>query len=95
MHLTKRLCSAFKEIFAFKFKEMGEILKIGVSSIILNAITSIVVLIMNQILIRFSEDAITAYGVYFKLVSIVYMPIFGLNAGIVPILSYNYGAEKI
>ena len=91
---NKEIMLSFKEIFAFKFKEMGEILKIGVSSIILNAITSIVVLIMNQILIRFSEDAITAYGVYFKLVSIVYMPIFGLNAGIVPILSYNYGARR-
>lgn len=92
---NKEVTLSIRQVFSFRFKEMGEILKIGVSSIILNAITSIVVLVMNQILIRFSENAITAYGVYFKLVSIVYMPVFGLNAGIVPILSYNYGAKKL
>ena len=47
-----------------------------------------------MILKKFSEDAITVYGVYFKLNSFIFMPVFGLNNGMVPILSYNYGARK-
>ena len=50
---------------------------------------------MNLILKGFSEDAITAYGIYFKLLSFVYMPIFGLNNGLVPIFSYNYGSRQV
>ena len=75
--------------------DIGQIFKIGLPSMILNAIMSVVVFIMNLILKGFSEDAITAYGIYFKLISFVYMPIFGLNNGLVPIFSYNYGSRQI
>ena len=75
--------------------DIAEIFKIGIPSMILNAIMSVVVFIMNLILKGFSEDAITAYGIYFKLLSFVYMPIFGLNNGLVPIFSYNYGARNV
>ena len=75
--------------------DIAEIFKIGIPSMILNAIMSAVVFIMNLILKGFSEDAITAYGIYFKLLSFVYMPIFGLNNGLVPIFSYNYGSRQV
>ena len=76
-------------------EDVAQIFKIGLPSMILNAIMSIVVFIMNLILRGFSEDAITAYGIFFKLISFVYMPIFGLNSGLVPIFSYNYGSRQI
>lgn len=76
-------------------EDIAQIFKIGLPSMILNAIMSIVVFVMNIILRGFSEDAITAYGIYFKLISFVYMPIFGLNAGLVPIFSYNLGSRQI
>lgn len=76
-------------------EDIAQIFKIGLPSMILNAIMSVVVFIMNLILRGFSEDAITAYGIYFKLISFVYMPIFGLNNGLVPIFSYNYGSRQV
>ena len=76
-------------------EDVAQIFKIGLPSMILNAIMSIVVFIMNLILRGFSEDAITAYGIFFKLISFVYMPIFGLNSGLVPIFSYNYGSRQV
>ena len=60
----------------------------------MTSITSVLTVGMNLILKKFSEDAITVYGVYFKLNSFVFMPVFGLNNGLVPILAYNYGAGK-
>ena len=60
----------------------------------MTSITSFLTVGMNLILKKFSEDAITVFGVYFKLNSFVFMPVFGLNNGMVPILSYNYGAKK-
>lgn len=61
---------------------------------IMQAIGSIMTFGMNKILIVFSSTAVAVIGVYFKLQSFVFMPIFGLNNGMVPIVSYNYGAEK-
>ena len=49
---------------------------------------------MNKILIGFSSTAAAVFGVYYKLQSFVFMPVFGLNNGMVPILSYNYGARR-
>lgn len=49
---------------------------------------------MNQLLIRWSEVAVWVIGVYFKVQSFVFMPVFGLNNGLVPVISYNYGARK-
>jgi len=70
------------------------ILVIGVPSIIMQSIGSVMTFLMNQILIAFSATAVAVFGVYFKLQSFVFMPVFGLNNGTVPIVAYNYGARK-
>ena len=66
----------------------------GVPSIIMASIGSVMTFCMNQILIGFTETAATVFGVYFKLQSFIFMPIFGLNNAMVPIVAYNYGARK-
>ena len=80
------------------FKPNGDvislILKIAVPSIIMMSIGSAMTFLMNQILIAFSATAVAVFGVYFKLQSFVFMPIFGLNNGGVPIIAYNYGAKR-
>ena len=58
------------------------------------SIGSVMVLGMNSILMGFSSTAVAFFGVYFKLQSFVFMPVFGMNNGMVPILGYNYGARK-
>ncbi|MBO7354255.1 MAG: MATE family efflux transporter, partial [Lachnospiraceae bacterium] len=63
-------------------------------SIIMQSIGSAMVYIMNKILIGFSSTAVAVFGVYFKLQSFVFMPVFGLNNGMIPIVAYNYGAGK-
>ncbi|MCR5303209.1 MAG: MATE family efflux transporter, partial [Lachnospiraceae bacterium] len=73
---------------------IGNIYKIGVPSMIMQAIGSVMVYIMNKILIGFSSTAVAVFGVYFKLQSFIFMPVFGLNNGMIPIIAYNYGAEN-
>lgn len=76
-------------------KEMiAHIYAVGVPSIIMQAIGSVMVYGMNQILIAFTSTAVAVFGVYFKLQSFIFMPVFGLNNGMVPIIAYNYGARK-
>ena len=58
------------------------------------SIGSVMTFAMNKILITFTETAATVFGVYFKLQSFIFMPVFGLNNGLVPIFSYNYGAQN-
>ena len=67
---------------------------VGAPSIIMNAIGSLMVFGMNQILLTFTKTATAVLGVYFKVQSFVFMPIYGLNNGMVPIIAYNYGARK-
>lgn len=83
------------------FRPNGQLIRsiyaIGVPSIIMMAIASVMVFFMNKILIAFHparETAATMFGVYFKLNSFVFMPIFGLNTGVISIIAYNYGARK-
>ena len=74
-----------------------EIYAVGFPGIIMQAIGSVMVVGMNAILFAFPENAATAvafFGVYFKLQSFVFMPVFGLNQGLMPIMGYNYGARK-
>ena len=71
-----------------------EIYAVGVPSIIMQSIGSVMVFGMNKILISFTEAATAVFGAYFKLQSFIFMPIFGLNNAMVPIISYNYGAGK-
>ncbi|MCQ2397807.1 MAG: MATE family efflux transporter [Sphaerochaetaceae bacterium] len=70
------------------------ILHVGVPSVILQGIGTIMTSLMNTILISFSILATTVFGVYFKLQSFVFMPVFGLNQGLMPILGFNYGAQN-
>ena len=80
------------------FRPNGRIIRqiysVGVPTIVLNSISSIMTFGMNLILVGFSSTAVAVFNVYFKLQSFVFMPIFGLNNGLVPIVSYNYGARK-
>ena len=73
---------------------IGQIYRIGVPSIIMQSIGSVRVYIMNKVLIGFSSTAVAVFGVYFKLQSFIFMPIFGMNNGLIPIIAYNYGAGK-
>ena len=73
---------------------IGRIYSVGVPSIIMASISSVMTFGMNKILIGFSSTAAAVFGVYFKLQSFVFMPVFGLNNGMVPIVSYNYGARR-
>ena len=67
---------------------------VGLPSIAMQCVGSVMTFFMNQILMAFSATAVAVFGVYFKLQSFVFMPIFGMNNGMVPIISYNYGARK-
>ena len=67
---------------------------VGVPSILMSSIGSVMTLAINNILMAFSSTATAVFGVYFKLQSFVFMPVFGLNNGMVPIISYNYGARN-
>ena len=71
-----------------------KIYRVGVPSIIMGSIGSVMTFSMNKILIAFTTTATAVFGAYFKLQSFIFMPVFGLNNAMVPILSYNYGARK-
>lgn len=73
---------------------IGKIYTVGVPSIIMQSIGSIMTYGMNQILMGFSSTAAAVFGVYFKLQSFIFMPVFGLNNGMVPIIAFNYGAQN-
>ncbi|MCQ2573977.1 MAG: MATE family efflux transporter [Treponema sp.] len=84
----------FKYFFRPDIKIIGQIYRVGIPSIILSSITSFTTALINKILFTFSSTAIAVYGIYFKLNSIIFMPVFGLNSGIVPIIAFNYGAKN-
>ena len=73
---------------------VAEIYAVGIPSIIMQSIGSVMTFGMNKILISFTEAATAVFGAYFKLQSFIFMPCFGLNNAMVPIVSYNYGAQK-
>ena len=70
------------------------IYKVGIPSIIMQSIGSVMTFGMNKILLMFSSTAAAVFGVYFKLQSFIFMPVFGLNNGMIPIIAYNYGARN-
>ncbi len=80
--------------FLLSARTVRRIYNVGVPSIAMSAIGSVMTFCMNNILIAFSSTAVAVFGVYFKLQSFIFMPVFGLNNGMVPIISYNYGARK-
>lgn len=75
-------------------KIIGAIYNVGIPSIIMQSIGSIMTYCMNQILISFSATATAVFGVYFKLQSFFFMPLFGMNNGITPIIAFSYGAKQ-
>ncbi len=80
--------------FKPNLKIIKSIYSIGIPSIIMMSITSVTTYGINNILNKFSSTAIAVFGIYFKLQSFVFMPVFGLNNGMVPIIGYNYGGAK-
>ena len=72
-----------------------EIYAVGVPSIIMQSIGSVMVFGMNKILFGFTKTATAVFGAYFKLQSFIFMPVFGLNNGMVPIVAYNFGAARM
>lgn len=83
----------FKKGFRPRKEIISGIMKVGLPTIILNGLTSLTLTVVNLILKSF-EYAITVLGIYIRLQSFVFMPIFGLNQGALPIMSYNYGANN-
>lgn len=80
--------------FKLDWAMVKKIYAVGIPSIVMSALMSVMTYCMNIILKGYEEAAATAFGVYFKLQSFVVMPVFGMNNGIVPIIAYNYGARK-
>lgn len=76
-------------------RSFKEIYRIGFPSIIMQSIGSVMTFGMNTILGTFTETANAVFGAYFKLQSFIFMPIFGLNNGMIPIISYNFGAKNM
>lgn len=77
-----------------KGKIVGQIYAVGVPSMVMNTVGSAMVFGLNQILMSFTDTATAVFGIYFKLQSFIFMPVFGLNNGMVPIIAYNYGARN-
>lgn len=73
---------------------IARIYGVGIPSILLQTVSSLLIFGLNQILVVFSETATAVYGVYFKLQGFAFLPIIGMNNGMVPIIAYNYGAKK-
>ncbi len=90
---NKEITVSLKE-YKTDMEIIRHIYSIALPSILLPAIGSIMTFGLNKILITFSSTATAVFGVYFKLQSFVFMPVFGLNNGMVPIVAYNFGAKK-
>ncbi len=73
---------------------IGQIYAVGLPSIIMMSIGSVMTYLMNRILSTFNSTAVAVFGAYFKLQSFFFMPVIGLNNGLVPIVAYNYGAKR-
>ncbi|MCR5101538.1 MAG: MATE family efflux transporter [Butyrivibrio sp.] len=91
---NKDINLSFKLVFKPQFEVIKEIYVVGIPSVLMMSIGSIMTYAMNKILIGFSTTATAVFGVYFKLQSFFFMPIFGLNNGVIPVIAYNYGARK-
>lgn len=80
--------------FHFNWHIVKNIYAVGLPAIIMQSTGSAMVVGMNAILISFTETAVAVFGVYFKLQSFVFMPVFGLTQGLMPVMGYNFGAKK-
>ena len=93
LNFNKEIRISFKE-FPMDTGTIKNIYGIGIPSIFMQAVGSVMTFGLNKILISFSSTAVAVFGVYFKLQSFTFMPVFGLNNGLVPLVSYNLGATK-
>lgn len=93
LKINKEIRLSFKYI-RFYGSIIKEIYAISVPAILMQSIGSVMVFLMNKILLGFTTTATAVFGVYFKLQSFVFMPTFGLNNGLIPIVAYNYGAKR-
>ena len=97
-HIFNRKFNSEIELSPRKIKPhlrtMRDIYRIAIPSIVLQSVGAVMNFSLNKILGMFSDLAVTTFGVYFKLQSFVFMPIFGMNSGSVPIIAYNYGADR-
>lgn len=80
--------------FTFRMQTVKKILNVGIPNACMNALGSILVMGLNAILIGFGNNAVSVFGIYFKLQTFVFMPASGLTQGAMPIMGYNYGARK-
>lgn len=80
--------------FRFSGQIVKDIFAVGFPSIIMQSISSVMIMVLNNILIVFSQAAVAVLGVYFKLQSFIFMPVFGLGHGSMPIMGYNFGARN-
>lgn len=80
--------------FKFSWATIKDIYVVALPGMVMQAIPSFVNIALNQILIGFSVSAVSVLGVYFRLQSFVFMPVFGLTQGAMPIMGYNYGAKN-
>ena len=92
--LNTEIRLSVKEIFRPKLQIIARIYSVGVPSILMASIGSVMTFCMNKILMGFSSTATAVFGIYFKIQSFFFMPMFGINNGMVPIVAYNYGARK-
>ena len=91
---NKELHFSLRSVVTPDLKVIGKIYSVGLPSILMISIGSVMTYSMNMILKAFSDTATAVFGSYFKLQSFVFMPVFGLNNGTIPVLAYNLGARK-
>ncbi|SDA74048.1 putative efflux protein, MATE family [Butyrivibrio sp. INlla18] len=94
LKFNKEICFSIKKILHLDINTVKDIYFVGVPSILMMSIGSVMTYLMNRILGTFSSTATAVFGVYFKLQSFFFMPVFGLNNGLIPVLAYNYGARN-
>ncbi len=92
--VNKELTLSIKQIFRPNGRVIGKIYLVGVPSIIMACVGSVMNFGFNNILMKFTSTAAAVFGAYFKVQSFIFMPVFGLNNGLIPIISYNYGARQ-
>lgn len=91
---NKDIKLSIRDVFSPDKEIIGKIYFVGVPSILMMSIGSVMTYLMNRILGNFTSTAQAVFGIYFKLQSFFFMPIFGLNNGLIPVMAYNYGAKN-
>ena len=80
--------------FRWKGATVFEIYRVGLPGIVMQSVVSVMTAGLNMILISFSDVAVSVFGIYFKLQTFIFMPVFGINQGALPVMGYNYGAHN-